>query len=148
MNRGLLVLCMVFSPNFPLKKEIRFSSMFMKHILKRMVGFQTPSVSLHFIASLIIGIFEWSLSDKLEQSSAVPWNFYAYHEAYTRGATRWLSSLTKSEWPEKEGPSYHWTYFKSHAKVKYNRGPKNKDYFGRDDLDFSPQHLTSKAFII
>lgn len=86
-------------------------------------------------------ISEWSLPDKLEQSSAVPWNFYAYHESYTRGATRWLSALTKSEWPEKEGPSYHWTYFTSHAKVKYNRGSKNKDYFGRDDLDFSPQQF-------
>jgi hypothetical protein len=92
-------------------------------------------------------ISEWSLADKLEQSSAFPWNFYAYHESYTRGATRWLSAFTKPTWPEKEGPSYHWTYNKAKKIVKFRRGKKNRDYFDRDALDFSATQFNIQGLL-
>ena len=73
----------------------------------------------------------------MEQSSAYTWDFYTYHESYTRGATRWLSTTTKFKLPEKETPSYFWTYHPSKKLVKFKRGKKNKDYFDLDALDFS-----------
>ena len=118
------------------------------HFKKEWLTFsELPSYRLMTMYSLsdFWEISEWTLADKLEQSSAIPWNFYTYHESYTKGTTRWLAALTKPKWPKKKRQSYHWTHHPMDKIKKFGRGPDSKDYFDRDGLDFSPTQFNMQG---
>ena len=92
-------------------------------------------------------INEWSLADKLEQSSAIPHNFYAHHDAYTMGLTRWWAHLVVLEIPKKKIPRHHTTHRKIEAieKRKNKPGKKNKDYFSAKNISFSQDQINIKG---
>ena len=142
MNRGAPGVVMGLMSQIPFQEgDILFVNVHETHFKKDWLQFsELPAYRLMTFYSLsdYWNISEWSWADKLEQSSAFPWNFYAYHESYTKGATRWLAALTKSDWPQKTDPSYHWTYNKAKKIKQYGRGNKSRDYFERDGMDFSP----------
>jgi hypothetical protein len=82
-------------------------------------------------------IGEWGVQDKLEQASALPWAFYANHEAYTAGLTELWLSLTQWRRPEKSKPGYHWKYHRLMEKQRLFTGKANADYFEPSELDLS-----------
>jgi hypothetical protein len=83
---------------------------------------------------------EWTLADKLEQSSAVPVQFYANHDTYTKGLTRWFTYLSDKKVPPKP-KSKHYLLYRKIEVERYTTNPKHKSYIGKNGLDFSAEQF-------
>ena len=84
---------------------------------------------------------EWTLADKLEQASAIPYSFYAFHNSYTNGLTWWFIHLVEGELPPKRGPQHYLTHYrnkKAHFKAP---SPTSRHYIGADRLSFEEDQI-------
>lgn len=79
---------------------------------------------------------EWTFADKLEQSSAVPAQFYANHDTYTKGLTRWFTYLSDGK-RARIPSSKHYLLYRKITIERYTTNPKHKSYIGENGLDFS-----------
>ncbi len=84
---------------------------------------------------------EWTLADKLEQASAIPYNFYAQHNSYTNGLTWWFIHLVEGERPPKRGPQHYWTHYKNKKAQFQPPSPTSRHYIGADRLRFDDQQI-------
>lgn len=84
---------------------------------------------------------EWSLPQKLEQASAIPYNFYANHNSYTNGLTWWFIHLVEGELPPKRGPQHYLTHYKN-KKAKFQPpSTTSRHYISADRLSFEPEQI-------
>jgi hypothetical protein len=83
------------------------------------------------------GLREWTLADKLEQSSAIPAQFYTYHESYMNGLENWFTSAVQGTKPEKIKPGYRTRFLKIEEKEILEPSLAHYGYIGENILDFS-----------
>jgi hypothetical protein len=81
-------------------------------------------------------IDEWSLADKLEQTSAFPPNFYNYHESYMNGLTEWLYLINDGV-PKATRPGFQTKFHRFETNRSRKSGTENPNYFPEEDIDFS-----------
>ena len=86
---------------------------------------------------------EWGIADKLEQSSAIPYQFYAHHENHMNGLEKWWISLWQGKSPKKKKPGYQTTFLNYDQKPGPKPSPKHYAYIGKDGLDLSSSHINS-----
>ena len=84
---------------------------------------------------------EWTLADKLEQASAVPYQFYAQHNSYTNGLTWWFIHLAEGELPSKRGPKHFLTHFKKEKQRFQAPDPSSRHYISATGLSFEGDQI-------
>ena len=84
---------------------------------------------------------EWTLADKLEQASAIPYSFYAQHNSYTNGLTWWFIHLVEATVPPKRGPKHYLTHYKNKKTRFQTPSPESRHYIAKDSLRFDETQI-------
>ena len=84
---------------------------------------------------------EWTLADKLEQASAVPYSFYAQHNSYTNGLTWWFIHLSEGTRPPKRGPEHYLTHYRNKKTRFQSPSPESRHYIAKGSLRFDETQI-------
>ena len=83
----------------------------------------------------------WTLADKLEQASAIPYSFYAQHNSYTNGLTWWFIYLVEGDLPPKRGPKHYLTHYRNKKTRFQPPSPESRHYIAKDSLRFDETQI-------
>jgi len=98
------------------------------------IGLPSDRTLLLLDSSEIWNVAEWGLPRRLEELSALPRRFYAYHEEGMRGLERWLRAPAQGELPKPRKSSFH---IRS-RKMEYSGHMERARALGVEDAHWMP----------
>ena len=86
-------------------------------------------------------IQSWTLADKLEQSVAVPRNFYTYHGSYMNGLTNWWVNIVDGDMPKKSVSKHYLNHRRKELQPFAPPSLTSRHYIGVEDFDLSNSQI-------